>query len=116
MTAASLCSNARILPPDEKNPRYTVLGDPTEACLGVVAEKAGLKLENIQNEQPRIRELHFDSRRKRMTTIHQLNKPIHGKNRVAYTKGAPKELIELCENVLINGQIQPITDDMKKRL
>ena len=115
LTAASLCSNARILPPDEKNPRYTVLGDPTEACLGVVAEKAGLKLENIQNEQPRIRELHFDSRRKRMTTIHQLNKPIHGKNRVAYTKGAPKELIELCENVLINGQIQPITDDMKKK-
>lgn len=115
MTAASLCSNARILPPDEKNPRYTVLGDPTEACLGVVAEKAGLKLENIQNEQPRIRELHFDSRRKRMTTIHQLNKPIHGKNRVAYTKGAPKELIELCENVLINGQIRPITDDMKKK-
>lgn len=115
LTAASLCSNARILPPDEKNPRYTVLGDPTEACLGVVAEKAGLKLENIQNEQPRIRELHFDSRRKRMTTIHQLNKPIHGKNRVAYTKGAPKELIELCENVLINGQIRPITDDMKKK-
>ncbi len=61
LTAASLCSNARILPSDEKNPRYTVLGDPTEACLGVVAEKAGLKLENIQNEQPRIRELHFDS-------------------------------------------------------
>jgi potassium/sodium efflux P-type ATPase len=115
LTAASLCSNARILPPDEKNPRYTVLGDPTEACLGVVAEKAGLKLEKLQSKQPRIRELHFDSRRKRMTTIHQLNKPIYGKNRVAYTKGAPKELIELCENVLINGQIQPITVDMKKK-
>lgn len=115
LTAASLCSNARILPLDEKNPRYTVLGDPTEACLGVVAEKASLKLEKLQSEQPRIRELHFDSRRKRMTTIHQLNKPIYGKNRVAYTKGAPKELIELCENVLINGQIQPITVDMKKK-
>lgn len=113
LTAACLCNNARILPPNEKNPHYTVLGDPTEACLSVVAEKAGLNVKNLQNEQQRIRELHFDSRRKRMTTIHQL--PGNKKMQVAYTKGAPKELIDLCESVLINGEIQPITDEIKKK-
>ncbi len=29
VAAASLCSNARLLPPDESQPRWTVLGDPT---------------------------------------------------------------------------------------
>jgi Ca2+-transporting ATPase len=113
LTAASLCSNARVVAPNEENPRYTILGDPTEACLGVVAEKAGISVENLQKELPRIRELHFDSRRKRMTTIHQLSQPVNGKNRVAYTKGAPKELIDLCDTVFINGTVLPLTDALK---
>ena len=37
-----LADNARIVPPDEHHKRYTVLGDPTEACLEVVAKKGGL--------------------------------------------------------------------------
>ena len=109
VTAASLCSNAKVVAPTEENPRYTVLGDPTEACLEVVAEKAGIRVKRLQQEQPRIHELHFDSRRKRMTTIHQINQ----KNRVAYTKGAPKELIDLCDKVFINGTVLPLTDEMK---
>ncbi|MGX6444320.1 cation-translocating P-type ATPase [Neobacillus sp. K501] len=113
MTAVSLCSNARVIAPNEENQRYTVLGDPTEACLGVAAQKAGVHLENLQKEQPRIRELHFDSRRKRMTTIHQLSHPINEKNQVAYTKGAPKELIELCDTVSINGTVHQMSDAIK---
>ena len=41
---AHLCSNAQVLPPNDENASYTVLGDPTEACLNVLAEKAGLTL------------------------------------------------------------------------
>lgn len=35
LSGAVLCSNAKLVPPQNKsvNPRYTVLGDPTEACL-----------------------------------------------------------------------------------
>ena len=113
VTAASLCSNAKVVAPNEENHSYTVLGDPTEACLGVAAEKAGINVESLQKEWPRIRELHFDSRRKRMTTIHQLDHPSSEKNRVAFTKGAPKELIELCDKVIINGNIIPLTDEIK---
>ncbi|WP_075981821.1 cation-translocating P-type ATPase [Bacillus massilinigeriensis] len=116
LTAASLCSNARVVPPNQENSRYTVLGDPTEACLGVVAEKAGLLVENLQKELPRVRELHFDSRRKRMTTIHQLIQPVNGKNRAAFTKGAPKELADLCEWVYVDGEIQPFTEMMKQNV
>jgi Ca2+-transporting ATPase len=72
LTAASLCSNARVVPPNEESDRYTVLGDPTEACLGVAAEKAGIDIDKQSILAPRVRELPFDSRRKRMSTIHKL--------------------------------------------
>lgn len=106
---ASLCSNAKIIPPGGESDRYTVLGDPTEACLHVVAQKAGLIPENLMDQQPRLRELPFDSRRKRMTTIHQLEKPMEGAERIAYVKGAPKEILELCLNIQKDGKISKIT-------
>lgn len=109
LSAASLCSNARIVPPGAENDRYTVLGDPTEACLGVAAQKAGISVEEQAEATPRIRELPFDSRRKRMTTIHALSQPVNGCQRVAYVKGAPKEVLELCTEIYSGGKRAPIT-------
>jgi len=109
LTAASLCSNARLVPPGEESDRYTVLGDPTEACLGVVAQKAGLDVQLQSKLTPRLRELPFDSRRKRMTTIHQLESPIDGSPRIAYIKGAPKEVLELCTGIYTGGRREEIT-------
>lgn len=111
LTAASLCSNARLVPPNEDSERYTVLGDPTEACLGVVAEKAGISLQEKTNLMPRLRELPFDSRRKRMSTIHQLENPINGASRIAYVKGAPKEVLELCTSIKNGGRIESIAPE-----
>ncbi|QAT62402.1 cation-transporting P-type ATPase [Acidilutibacter cellobiosedens] len=116
LTAAALCSNARLLPPDEESPRYTVLGDPTEACLGVVAEKAGIDVQEQIRTTPRLRELPFESRRKRMTTIHQLSEPVEGTVRIAYVKGAPKEVMKLSESIRINGEVQPITEEMRAEI
>jgi magnesium-transporting ATPase (P-type) len=112
-TAAALCSNARVVPPNEENDRYTVLGDPTEACLGVVAKKAGIDMERQASLTPRLRELPFDSRRKRMSTIHQLEKPVNGCRRVAYIKGAPKEVMELCSGVLKSGERIDMTEEQR---
>ena len=112
VTAAGLCSNARILPPSEENPHYTVLGDPTEACLGVVAQKAGVNLDEQERKTPRLRELPFDSSRKRMSTIHQLS----GMEKIAYTKGAPKEVLELCKNMLMQGKETEISQAQRKTI
>ncbi|MGL5979120.1 MAG: cation-translocating P-type ATPase [Erysipelotrichaceae bacterium] len=103
LRAATLCSNARLLPPNEENPRYTVLGDPTEACLSVAARKAGLEIDDWNTRFPRVRELPFESRRKRMASIHLINN-----ERVAFVKGAPKETIDLCSQMQIDGKIQPL--------
>lgn len=107
LTAASLCCNARLLPPDGKSARFTVLGDPTEAALLVVAQKDGLDLKQLNTEIPRLRELPFDSGRKRMTTVHQAA----GGPRIAFVKGAPKEVLELCTSRRHGGTAVPITEE-----
>lgn len=114
--SAALCSNARIVPPNEETNFYTVLGDPTEACLEVVAQKAGFNVEIQNQKQPRLRELPFDSRRKRMTTIHQAAFNPEGFKRIAFIKGAPKEVMELCETIQINGARLPITEDQRQQI
>ena len=116
LTAAGLCSNARLVEPNEESDRYTVLGDPTEACLGVVAQKGGVDIEAQTLLTPRIRELPFDSRRKRMSTIHQLDKPLNGSSRIAYIKGAPKEMLDLCTSIQKQGTTSTISDEERSEI
>ncbi len=116
LSGAALCSNAKLLPPEEGKERYTVLGDPTEACLGVAAQKGGIDLETLNQNFPRIMELPFDSRRKRMTTIHQLRESFEGSSRIAFVKGAPKEVMELCERCYDGSSSRPINQEDRERI
>lgn len=107
LLAAALCNDARVLPPNSVTPQWTILGDPTEAALRVAAMKAGLDLDSAAQQQPRLRELPFDARRKRMTTIHQPVGTPHAVP-IAYVKGAPKEVLALCTHHLQHGQVCPL--------
>ena len=112
VTAANLCNNSRLVSPEnEQKGRWQILGDPTEGCLRALVNKSNLDLEQIESSFPRIHEIPFDSQRKRMATIHlpakhqtiSHNKEALLKNRVAYIKGAPKEVLDLCESILSGG-------------
>jgi Ca2+-transporting ATPase len=98
LVAAGLCNNARLLPPGNEHPQWAILGDPTEASLVVVAAKGGVDLSAENHRTPRIREIPFNSRRKRMSTIHQ-----DGRGRLVYVKGAPKEILTLCSHLWRDG-------------
>ena len=104
IVAAGLCNNARLIPPDEESARWTVLGDPTEAALLVVAGKAGIDLRGKESSLPRVRELPFDSNRKRMSTIHEMP----DRTKVAFVKGSPKEVLELCTSYRSGGNGVPM--------
>ena len=108
LVAAGLCTNAKLVPPTEDSGRWTVLGDPTEAALRVVAAKGGVNLEHAAQRWPRLRELPFDSRRKRMSTIHQ-----RGSQRLALVKGAPREVLERCHRVQLAGAVVPLEAGMR---
>jgi Ca2+-transporting ATPase len=108
LTASALCNNAHLLPPNGDSSRWTILGDPTEAALQVAAIKGGLDLAQEARRAPRLRELPFESRRKRMSTIHRV-----GNSRVAYVKGAPKEVLDLCTHIRLDGQDRPLEDALR---
>lgn len=117
LLAAGLCNNARLLGPDADTPRWTILGDPTEAAMKVAALKAGINLDDAERQQPRLRELPFDSRRKRMSTIHPgAQKGPEAQNLVAFVKGAPKEVLELCTHFLQEGQELRLEDELRGRI
>ena len=56
---------------EEDGKRYRMVGDPTEGALVVAAAKAGLWRDEVEERQPRVAEVPFDSERKRMSTIHR---------------------------------------------
>lgn len=111
LVAASLCNNARFAPPSADTATWTVLGDPTEAALRVVALKGGVDPEREVGQTPRWRELPFDARRKCMSTIHQAQDC-----RLAYVKGAPREMLALCTQVLQNGQACPMPASLRQQI
>ena len=122
LTAAMLCNNSRLNPPSPDYPHWTVLGDQTEAALRVVALKSGLTEEAFNKTLPRIHEIPFDARRKRMSTIHQLNRPdasfpdISPGQQVAFVKGAPREVLQLCTHLRMHGEVIALDDNLRARI
>ena len=110
LTACALCNNARLLPPGEGSAGWSALGDPTEAALRVLASKGGVDAEAAAKRTPRGREIPFDSRRKRMATVHR-----NGDGWVVFAKGAPGELLGLCTRVRDGGRDLPLDDEAHRR-
>ena len=86
----------------------SLTGDPTETAL----VDMGFKLDfapSIYEEMPRVGEVPFDSDRKLMTTVNEVN----GKY-VVYTKGGVDELLARCNSYLLRGEIKPDLDNYSK--
>jgi magnesium-transporting ATPase (P-type) len=111
LEAAMSCNNSRINPPSPEHPTWTSLGDQTEAALKVAALKADIKEDWVNGRYPRTHELPFDARRKRMTTIHR-----SPEGDLAFVKGSPREVLQLCTQVLINGETLPLTENVRAEI
>ena len=78
----------------------TLTGDPTETALVDMAFK--LKFDkSVYEKMPRLQEIPFDSDRKLMTTVNEIN----GKY-IVFTKGGVDELLNRCNSYLENGDIK----------
>ncbi|KMO61859.1 haloacid dehalogenase, partial [Lacticaseibacillus rhamnosus] len=64
-------NNDTEVEPAKGKARPKILGTPTEASLVILAQKSGIDTNAYTQKFPRLKELPFDSDRKRMTTIHQ---------------------------------------------
>jgi magnesium-transporting ATPase (P-type) len=114
LVAAVRCNNARLIAPGEgteRQPGWQILGDPTEAALLVVARKAGIDLAAVATAWPLVRELPFESQRRRMSTLHRELSPRQvagGGGERAFVKGAPSEILALSSHVRLGGQALPL--------
>jgi Ca2+-transporting ATPase len=103
---ASLCNDSK-LEKDTHTEKWIIKGDPTEGALLVLAAKADIWKQDLEEQEPRIAEIPFSSERKRMTTMHdQL-----GKLKIAYMKGAPEIVLEKCGNIMLEGKVQKLTKE-----
>lgn len=103
---ALLCNDATYDPANQ-----TIVGDPTEAAMVVLAYKHGMKKAEWESRYPRVQEIPFDSDRKLMSTFHKIGDSI-----TMYTKGAPDELLRRCTRIEEKGVVNPLTDAKREEI
>ncbi len=103
-----LCNDATF----DKNNKNMIIGDPTEGALLLLGrDYFKINQEDLERKYERLFEQPFDSDRKRMTTVHNIDGEI-----TAYVKGALDELLELCDTVITSNGIRPITNEDKEKI
>jgi len=87
------------------------IGDPTEVALVRYGYAFGFSKENMEGQFVRTGEIPFESERKLMTTINNVD----GTN-YAFTKGAIDNLLARCNRILDNGTVRKITEKDKEKI
>lgn len=90
----------------------SLLGDPTETAMVQYGLDKNYDVREELVNIPRVAEVPFDSTRKLMTTIHQLE---DGKYLVA-TKGAPDMLLDRVTKIEKHGEVSVFTEDDRTTL
>ena len=90
----------------------SLLGDPTETAMVQYGLDKNYDVREELVNIPRIAEVPFDSTRKLMTTIHQLE---DGKYLIA-TKGAPDMLLDRVTKIEKHGEVSAFTEDDRTTL
>lgn len=83
-----LCNDAIL---HKSTQGWDILGDPTEGALLAVAAKAGLCRGELEEKQPRLDELPFESEQQFMATLHP-----EANQRMAYVKGSVEKVLTMC--------------------
>ena len=109
---AAFCNNAKLVPPSDRIPRWTILGDPTDGAFMVFAGKGDFNVSQALSENPRIGLLPFDSKRRMMTSIHRTSND----KLVAYAKGASHEVLTKSTQILLNSQYVTLDDKTKNTI
>jgi cation-transporting P-type ATPase F len=104
LKAGQLCNDSHL---QEQNGHYTIVGDPTEAALIVVAQKAGLNNRDLSAQLPRLDVIPFESQFQYMATLHQANA-----HKSIYVKGSTESILQRCDRSLDErGQLVDLDRD-----
>ncbi len=87
------------------------LGDPTEVAMIAFSNKVNKPYHELRTAYPRLAELPFDSDRKLMSTVHDID----GEH-LMLTKGGPDVVFNRSSKMLIDGEVVPLTNENLKSL
>lgn len=105
----TLCNSAELHQNPEKG--WSIAGDPTEGALLTVAGKAQLFKQDLEQKNPILGEIPFDSERKRMSMARQTPE-----GAMLFIKGATDIMMAHAESILLNGKVEPLTEERKKSI
>ena len=103
----ALCCDGSVVVREDGTVQH--IGDPTETSIVFAAEKQGMPKAKLNEENPRLAELPFDSDRKLMTTVNRVDGKL-----IAITKGAFDVLAQRC----VRGDIEAarrVNDEMSEQ-
>ncbi|MBN2110843.1 MAG: cation-transporting P-type ATPase [Methanosarcinaceae archaeon] len=106
LRVAAVCNNSRL---SDEQPGYR--GDPTEGSLLVYANRF-TDIKELQDRFPRLEEYPFDSRVKRMQVICRTPEG----DTDSYLKGAPEILLEMCDRIMVDGEVKELSSLKKHEL
>ena len=128
LISGAMCNDASISH-DTSDEEAEVIGDPTETSIVLAAKKFQFDKKNLETFLPRVSEIPFDSDRKRMTTVHELDSSINneqleflrkGINKnpklVSFTKGSFDGLLEISSHVIMEGKVSLLTKNIREKL
>lgn len=99
MTCSILCN-------DSTNTNGQEIGDPTETALINLGSKRGWDAPEVRKRYPRISEIPFDSDRKLMSTLHEID----GKY-IMVVKGAVDVLLDCVDRIWQSGAVRAVTEE-----
>ncbi|MBD1930900.1 cation-translocating P-type ATPase [Trichocoleus sp. FACHB-69] len=116
MLGCVLCNDAML---QHEKDQWTILGDPTEGALIVLAGKGGVDKEPVLRQMPRVREFPFSSERKRMSVICRAGDKGQANFQSPYlmfTKGSPELILERCTHIQIGDEKEPLRDEQRTQI
>jgi Ca2+-transporting ATPase len=129
LCGGALCNDAILEPAGSTSESFTITGDPTEVAIIEAAARSGLLKPELEKKFHRMREVPFDSSRKRMSTVHKFDegngeapKVLAGictpssKQYVLFAKGAVESLLDVSNSVRIGGKSVPLDDNLLEKI
>ncbi len=107
LATVALCNNATL---EKKDGAWKVVGDPTEGALLTLAAKGKLPRESITAQV--VKELPFDSDRKRMTVVALDERG----RRIVHVKGSADVLVKLCSHYETDDGLHDFDDDKRREI
>lgn len=109
LVAGARCTTVQVHAPEQAGQAWSVIGDPTEAALVIVALKADPEF--MKSPLRVIHEIPFDSDRKAMSVVIATDD-----GQQMLTKGAPEVILDRCSRQQRDGQTRPFSNEDRQAI